>query len=109
MRCSVLLVVPLACVARVCAVPLQSDLSIVQERAPARVPGNVAEALRRAYAKYGGEAPISLTRRGQLGSVSNQPYSYGDHLFDDEYLSAICIGTPPQKLSIDLDTGSADL
>ena len=91
------------------AVPLQSDFSVVQESVPARVPRDGVEALSRAYTKYGLEAPSHLTRRGQHGSVSNQPYSYGDGYIDDEYLSAIYIGTPPQKLLVDLDTGSADL
>ena len=109
MRPSILLLLPLACVAPVWAVPLQFDFSIVQERVPTRVPRNGAEALRRAYAKHGAAAPTSLIRRGQHGSVSNQPYSYGDGFIDDEYLSAIYIGTPPQKLLVDLDTGSADL
>ncbi|MCJ1248914.1 Type I transmembrane sorting receptor [Trapelia coarctata] len=109
MRSSALLLLPFAWITSVWAVSLQSDFSIVQERVPARVPRNGAEALRRAYAKYGAEAPTSLTRRGQHGSVSNRPYSYGDGFIDDEYLSAIYIGTPPQKLLVDLDTGSADL
>ena len=91
------------------AAPGSSYFSIVQERVPARYPRNGPDALKRAYLKYGFALPKHLERRGQQGSVANQPYSYGDGYIDDEYLSAIYIGTPPQKLLVDLDTGSADL
>ncbi|MCJ1400756.1 Type I transmembrane sorting receptor [Xylographa trunciseda] len=85
-------------------------LHIVQERVPARIiPRNGPEPLKRAYLKYGDALPKHLERRGQQGIVAHQPYFYGDGYPDDKYLSAIHIGTPPQKLSVDLDTGSADL
>ena len=98
----------LQCLSSVLAAPAPSRFSVVQERVPVRYPRNGPDALKRAYLKYGYALPKYLERRGEQGSVANQPYSYGDGYIDDEYLSAIYIGTPPQKLLVDLDTGSAD-
>ena len=55
--------------------------------------------------------PAYLDRRGQQGTAANRPYNFVgyDSYPDDEYLSTICIGTPGQELTVDLDTGSSDL
>lgn len=79
-----------------------------------------AVALAKVYAKYGKEMPTRLktivkahragvgmatTKRSTTeGSVSNAPEQY-----DTEYISKIQIGTPPQTLPMDFDTGSSDL
>lgn len=61
MWCSFLLTLSVACMGAIWATPLLSDFSTLQERVSARIPCNGAEALNRAYAKYGVEAPASLT------------------------------------------------
>ena len=99
----------LQCLSSLLAVPGSSTFSIVQERVPARIPRNSPEVLKRAYLKYGIALTKHLERRGRKGSVANQPYSYGDGYINDEYRSSTSIGTPPEELLIDLDTGSPDL
>ncbi|KKY30766.1 putative secreted aspartic proteinase precursor [Diaporthe ampelina] len=79
-----------------------------------------AVALAKVYSKYGKEMPTRLktivrnhragvgmasTKRSTTeGSVSAVPEQY-----DTEYLADIQIGTPPQTLPMDFDTGSSDL
>lgn len=81
-------------------------------------------ALINAYAKYGKTLPPALrkamelnpqldllfkNRMGQAGdtiaSVPNYPAPY----YDSQYVVPVEMGTPPQKLFLNLDTGSADL
>ncbi|KAF2159425.1 hypothetical protein M409DRAFT_37926 [Zasmidium cellare ATCC 36951] len=69
-------------------------------------------ALVKAYAKYGKQLPASIKSAAtkvaaifqNQGSVATQP-----EVYDSEYLCSVAIGTPPQSLFLDFDTGSADL
>ncbi|KYK56105.1 secreted aspartic proteinase precursor [Drechmeria coniospora] len=68
-------------------------------------------ALAKAYRKYGKSLPNDLAaavdqleKRQSTGSVTTTPQKY-----DSEYLAAVQIGTPPQTLQLDFDTGSSDL
>ncbi|MCJ1312653.1 Type I transmembrane sorting receptor [Agyrium rufum] len=96
--------------------PRAADFTLAQEKATIPISRRGPQALKRAYAKYGAPIPAHLTRRDQQhsseqGSVSNQPYNFQgvDDYPDDEYLTVISIGTPPQNIKIDPDTGSSDL
>jgi len=73
-------------------------------------------ALARAYEKYGVDMPsdlrtavvriaseLGLDRRA-TGSAAAAPEQY-----DAEYLTPVSIGTPPQVLNLDFDSGSSDL
>ncbi|KAK7962503.1 Endothiapepsin [Apiospora aurea] len=89
-------------------------------------------AMARAYSKYGVEFPDDLLAAierlleelglGNNGSgngagnadSSNSTSGQGEvaalpELFDSEYLCSVQIGTPPQTLNLDFDTGSSDL
>ncbi|KAI1209689.1 eukaryotic aspartyl protease [Annulohypoxylon truncatum] len=88
--------------------------------------GRGAMAIARAYSKYG--AAVSddllssieeiLKELGLLGNAgaSNSTGTDGQgevaatpQMFDSEYLCPVSIGTPPQTLQLDFDTGSSDL
>ena len=66
----------------------------------------VVSAASRSVALKASAAPNVFTQDkvyGQTGSVQSNPEKYGS-----EYISPVDIGTPPQTLHLDLDTGSAD-
>lgn len=64
-------------------------------------------ALNYSYNKHKIESPAVLlsTPAGQIGSAPVNPYRG----YDREYLVPVNIGTNPQTLPLDLDTGSSDL
>ncbi|KAI0107856.1 eukaryotic aspartyl protease [Nemania sp. FL0031] len=86
--------------------------------------GRGAMAIARAYSKYGATIPDDLlsyieqlleelgllqnpgneTSASPQGEVAATP-----QMFDSEYLCPVQIGTPPQTLQLDFDTGSSDL
>ncbi|KAI0857495.1 eukaryotic aspartyl protease [Xylaria cubensis] len=88
--------------------------------------GRGAMAMAKAYTKYGAAVPDDLlsyidqlleelgllqqpgagnnTSASTPGEVAATP-----QMFDSEYLSPVQIGTPPQTLNLDFDTGSSDL
>ncbi|KAI8947204.1 eukaryotic aspartyl protease [Xylaria longipes] len=88
--------------------------------------GRGAMAMAKAYTKYGAAVPDDLlsyieqlleelgliqqpgagknTSASPPGEVAATP-----QMFDSEYLSPVQIGTPPQTLNLDFDTGSSDL
>ncbi|KAI0410059.1 eukaryotic aspartyl protease [Xylaria palmicola] len=88
--------------------------------------GRGAMAMAKAYSKYGAAVPDDLisyienlleelgllqqpgagndTEASPQGEVAALP-----QMFDSEYLSPVQIGTPPQTLNLDFDTGSSDL
>jgi len=68
-------------------------------------------ALAKAYHKYGVPIPddlasaiASLLQKRSTGSETTTPAEY-----DVEYLTPVSIGTPPQVLNLDFDSGSSDL
>lgn len=112
MRCVIFSALTLLSITLALKYPSGSVFSIIQERTQINISRDGRGApRRRAYAKYGILPPKSLIRRIQTGSVTVEPYAVDDgaNFIEDEYLSPIYIGTPPQKLMVYMDTGSADL
>ncbi|KAI1419948.1 eukaryotic aspartyl protease [Xylaria sp. FL1777] len=88
--------------------------------------GRGAMAMAKAYSKYGAAIPDDLLSYieqilEELGLIQ-QPGAGNDtsaspqgevaatpQMFDSEYLCPVQIGTPPQTLNLDFDTGSSDL
>ncbi|KAI0383454.1 Asp-domain-containing protein [Hypomontagnella monticulosa] len=88
--------------------------------------GRGSMAIARAYSKYGATIPDDLLSTieeilkelGLLGNTGGGNSTDDDpqgevaaspQMFDSEYLSPVEIGTPPQTLNLDFDTGSSDL
>jgi aspergillopepsin I len=80
---------------------------------------NGARAVYRTYLKYGVPAPEDLIKavahtdalnaaavKRETGSAAAVPI---DPRFDIAYVTPVTIGTPPQTLELDFDTGSSDL
>lgn len=90
---------------------LESVFSVAQERLPGKILGKGSEALNEADAEYGVSPFISLIRRGQQGTVTADPNAFydGTTSTENEYLSPIYIGTPPQKFLVLLSTALSDL
>ncbi|KAJ3563089.1 hypothetical protein NP233_g9165 [Leucocoprinus birnbaumii] len=64
----------------------------------------IADGIRLKYG-YPAAAHDAVARRDEIKRASSADISYQDF----NYLATVCIGTPPQKLAVGLDTGSADL
>ncbi|KAI0539619.1 eukaryotic aspartyl protease [Xylaria digitata] len=87
--------------------------------------GRGAMAMAKAYSKYGAPIPddllsyieklleeLGLIQPGAGNDTSASPQgevAATPQMFDSEYLSPVQIGTPPQTLNLDFDTGSSDL
>ncbi|KAF2962665.1 hypothetical protein GQX73_g10910 [Xylaria multiplex] len=87
--------------------------------------GRGAMAMAKAYTKYGAPIPndllsyieklleeLGLLQPGAGNDTSASPQGEVaaiPQMFDSEYLSPVQIGTPPQTLNLDFDTGSSDL
>lgn len=98
--------------------PSSSGVTVIQQVRNPHYVRHGPLALAKAYHKYGAPLPADLAAavanltssravpkgRRSTGSVAAAPAQY-----DVEYLSPVSIGTPPQTLNLDFDTGSADL
>ncbi|KAI0173576.1 eukaryotic aspartyl protease [Hypoxylon sp. FL1284] len=89
--------------------------------------GRGSMAIARAYSKYGAAIPDDLLSSiqkllGELGLLGDDGSGSNNmtkdpqgevaaipQMFDSEYLAPVQIGTPPQTLNLDFDTGSSDL
>ncbi|KAI1641985.1 endothiapepsin [Daldinia loculata] len=91
--------------------PKVGTFSVPQVKNPGFKPHGPAQ-LARAYLKYGVKLPDGLSRimadfkifRRDSGSAKATPEQY-----DIQYLTPVSIGTPPQVLNLDFDSGSSDL
>jgi hypothetical protein len=70
--------------------------------------GTGPAALVRTFYKYNAQPPAAAEEyvNNATGSVTASPYPSE---YDREYLSPVSLGTPPQILDLDFDTGSSDL
>jgi hypothetical protein len=66
---------------------------------------NGVAALQYAYNKFGRKIDVSVLA-GVFGTVPTSPWP---STYDREYITSVSIGTPPQVLPMDIDTGSSDL
>ncbi|KAI8965210.1 endothiapepsin [Daldinia sp. FL1419] len=91
--------------------PKVGTFSVSQVKNPGFKPHGPAQ-LARTYLKYGVKLPDGLSRimadlkifRRDSGSAKATPEQY-----DIQYLTPVSIGTPPQELNLDFDSGSSDL
>lgn len=73
-------------------------------------PGKFTKAIRKAVGKEGDASPHGqhvLKKRTGDSTLGDVPAD--DQQNDSLYLASVTVGTPPQKVSLDFDTGSADL
>ncbi|KAH9894594.1 eukaryotic aspartyl protease [Xylariomycetidae sp. FL2044] len=101
---------------------------VPNEKFSGQAKGRGAMAMARAYTKYGVAVSDDLASTieqllEELGLLQPQGARIGNsssdddqgevaanpQMFDTEYLSPVQIGTPPQTLNLDFDTGSSDL
>ncbi|KAJ4296048.1 hypothetical protein N0V88_004750 [Collariella sp. IMI 366227] len=92
----------------------------VYEKYEVKMPNDLQVVLAKVFAEMGIKAPHGGAKdKGYGGHVIGSPYtnetndagevSAVPQLFDVEYLAPVEIGTPPQTLMLNFDTGSSDL